>query len=398
MCIDIDTVEPLASADAAQKQANSPRAQDGSPLRSVHRYIQHALRKWSTYPKLPHREDPQESMRSPLSTNSQVSHVNEINGEAPATQNKIEETAQDMADGTRPHTDFWEIATREGPLEVLYDYDREAVTFKEYGNVASFLAVTTPQVPLHPGAGPTDGILLSDIWAFYDDASGFEVPICTSKGDFAFSLYYTPLVSSVNIRLAGSAETMEYSCGAPPLERLPFAQQVQYLISNKVGSFERMDGLRTTDVDPESYYSVLWVPIHCQAHSPQKSAGVFLTYHSIHPSRLSCAYPAINRPISMLTESSLPQAAQVSELRRSAGTQASIYYCNCIGFIPFRVQSALWYRQISKRVFNAPLQLMRNAYTVAHLKTVTDTVDHDMSFYVSHDREMSAFLNRAVSG
>ena len=292
-----------------------------------------------------------------------------------------------------PEPERWEIAPREGPHETLCDFDAGAVTFEIYGNIANFLLVATPQMLLTSEEQSEFSIPLPKIWKFYDDVNGFEVPICTADGELAFSLYYTPLLSSINIRIAESGELITYSTDAAPLERMPLAQQVEHLIQRAVSNLELLSTLKTVEVDPESYYSVLWAPIHCQSHSPQKSAGGFLTYHSIHPSKLNSSFPVANQPYSMVPESNIEVSPNEKLINDEAGMRPeSAYYCNCIGFIPYRAQSAIWYCETGKRTYSAPLQLIRNAYTLVHLKTVTETADHDMGYYLKNDREMTQFL------
>ncbi|KNH09655.1 hypothetical protein XU18_0340 [Perkinsela sp. CCAP 1560/4] len=305
-----------------------------------------------------------------------------------------------------PHsgTVSWEILSREGVHESLRDYDDANVTFREYGNISNLLLVATPQVNISVDEERSCSIPLARLWSFYETTSGFEIPICSPNGNFYTSLYYIPLLSSINIRILETDETIAFSETLPPLDRLPLTERISQLLRDPSGKFAQLSLLQSIEVDPESYYSVLWAPIHCHAHSPQKSAGVFVTYHSIHPSQLSSHFPVANHMTNQLDmPSQLEMFKMISPKSPSAdfttpNDERTSYYCNCIGYMPFRAQSQMWYRTEKKRVYRAPLQLLIAAFILTHRSTIAPSIDHDMMYYMTHDNGMADFLHRAVFG
>eukprot|EP00759_Apiculatamorpha_spiralis_P054572 PhF_6_TR6976/c0_g1_i1/m.10316 len=302
-------------------------------------------------------------------------------------------------DFTKPPLHTWEGPLREGHHELLCDYDDGVFTYDWYGNITNFVTATTPQMAITDHAEHTSGFTklcypLSSLWAFYDNPYGIEIPVNNAALTWqrpTDSLYYAPLLSAFNFVFAESQERIEHYATSPPTERAPLTQYVQQLISTP--AYEKLRNARSCDFTFSSWISVLWNPIHCQHHSPQRSAGTFLTYHFINPLRCSDTHPSVNPVFSMLD---LPPEQQFLRQEIEIVNQdSSRVYCSMFGLLPYRARADMWFRWLGSGMYCAPLQLVKNCNTLIlqELKRTKFSGHPDFEHYVKYDRSLANFLD-----
>mmetsp|Transcript_27951 Transcript_27951/g.43333 ORF Transcript_27951/g.43333 Transcript_27951/m.43333 type:complete len:405 (-) Transcript_27951:37-1251(-) len=360
-----------------------------SPLRSVHRFYQIALKKWKQYPTLPngYAEAFESAGKENISDEPHKNAPHRNNLSCASRKPSVEPTPSPRGSSQ------WEIVSREGIPEVLCDSGTASITFREYGNIANFFLFTVPRL-LSRGDFHSSSMPLSQLWKFYDDMSGIEVPLCSPNETLLQTLYYMPLLSTLNIRIAKTCKVLHFSEDRPPLERPPLYHHISQLVMEDE-IFSPLNSLFLGEIDPSSYYSVLWVPIHCQAHSPQRSAGAFLTYHTFSPTKLSRHFPVANRD-SMVNEMTITDHHDSLCVSTSIHEEQEFYFCNCIGFIPFRARADIWYCGMQKSTYRAPLQLLIAAFHLVQVSPLSQKVDHDMIFYLNHDKSMADFLWKSL--
>lgn len=150
--------------------------------------------------------------------------------------------------------------------------------------------------PSCSSSSPADGVSfqLSDLWSFYDEPYGHEVPITTQDGSENFA-FYVPYLSAIQLyrpsHEAGDNEKeeeeettekdtplFEYFETAKPDQRIPLTDKVRELAH----SFEAILTGRSSDFDmSRSWYAISWYPILCDHYISKAVGGCFLTYHHL---------------------------------------------------------------------------------------------------------------------
>jgi hypothetical protein len=308
-----------------------------------------------------------------------------------------EQQQQPMQAFQRPvHT--WEGPLREGHHELLCDYDEANVSGDWYGNISNFVRAITPSLPITPHPGHTAATSrccypLHLLWKEFDNPFGVEIPVQGAQMSWLRhneSLFYMPLLSGFSFVHAESGERYEHFVTAPPTDRAPLTQYMQNLISTK--PFEKLASAHSCDFTFGSWYSVLWNPIHCQHHSPQRSAGIFLSYHLINPLRCSDTNPAISTNVASVLDVPSDILRQEVECHN---TNRPTMFSSLLGILPYRVRSDVWYRWLGSGLYCAPLQLVKNcnALIMYELKRPGWAGHHDFEHYVKYDRSLSNFLD-----
>lgn len=148
---------------------------------------------------------------------------------------------------------------------------------------------------------------IRDLWQAFDMPYGVQIPLKGSvfhparrQGppqalpvDHASLVFYTPVLSGFHI-IASSPSSSSRSDGVAakrqhfrwfetekPEDRLPLYDQIKQLTSQT--QFAPLNDLRNIDVDPRSWFAILWQPILCKQHTPQNSCGSFLVFYLLNP-------------------------------------------------------------------------------------------------------------------
>lgn len=147
-------------------------------------------------------------------------------------------------------------------------------------NLTSFVAGTTPRFD-----APLPN--LSDVWSYYDDPFGHEVPlVLDGVRSYAF---YVPHLSALQVygRPRGSRDEeklLEYFETAKPNERVPLIDKVSELDEASDGVLKGAAELNRE----RSWYAISWFPILSDQYTARAVRGCFLTYHRFRDS--SCPF------------------------------------------------------------------------------------------------------------
>ena len=349
----------------------------------------------------------------------------------------------------------WERIHHESYYELLCDYESIESSSQGYGAIIDFFKVATPIVTLPRRSAPAT-YTLSQLWSYYDNAYGFEIVLPVPHTPFlphTTKLFYVPLLSAVRIQ-ASDGFKFEHFVNAPPSDRPPLILYVDELEEN-YEVFRNLNQYPISNFTSQSWYSVLWVPIYCQHHTPQRSAGTFLTYHWLIPVKVTDNLPFFakgNRrgrkshvdtlsringrfmevifkehPFraqkTLLPEVRNPQSEEELQKLHSTGyvmnkkmetsvptfsktftpyevyakeeSECSKFMHPLFAFIPYRAKAKIWYRYLRPGIYCAPLQLIRNTKSFAFPTEDEHTwrEHHDLVHYAEFDRNLSNFLS-----
>ncbi|CUG89421.1 Hypothetical protein, putative [Bodo saltans] len=146
---------------------------------------------------------------------------------------------------------------------------------------------------------------------------------------------------------SGSSNTTHHSIPINgPATTLPTAEPFVWYaperVENRRGLLEQVELLAetecsllmegsTTDVSFDSWFSVLWQPIYCHHHTPQRSCGAFLAFYVFRPARClfqpdSTASVPVSAPptTTQLTTSSVPPSPSKGKAPTTPPTQSRI--------------------------------------------------------------------------
>eukprot|EP00760_Papus_ankaliazontas_P035836 PhM_4_TR8043/c1_g1_i1/m.106631 len=314
---------------------------------------------------------------------------------------------------------------REGVHELLCDYEDATMTQEWYGNISSFIRATTPVVPVHPHEGhaaETSKVCyrLSDLWKFFDTPYGHEVAVDNPHPNWLRddeALFYMPLLSGFNFVDAKSGKRYEHYLACPPNDRPPLTQYMDTIVNSV--SFSDLKDAWSCGFTFSSWISVLWYPIHCQHHTPQRSAGTVLTYYFINPLRCTdtCSIttnigPVLDMPSALLRQEVVaglatpPPQQEDMEVANTIGSTMSdpapqrTMCASLFGMVPYRARSEVWYRWLGSGLYCAPLQLIKNSNVLLEreLRRAEGGFDTHPDFvhYLRYDRSLFNFLDSAL--
>lgn len=198
-------------------------------------------------------------------------------------------------------------------------------------NLHRFVAHATPSMPASMlftleqknGASMEDDaeehhyFKLADLWSFYDQPYGHEVPlVIDGRQCFAF---FSPYLSGIRL-FAKPMNThepsrllFEYFENATPDQRVPMANKIREL-SKK---WEPLVTASTCFIDlQKSWYAISWYPILCDHYTSKAVTGCFVTYHTFEVAG-ECPFLPLAHEAKLLSEASFlgrfgvnPQSSQ----------------------------------------------------------------------------------------
>lgn len=230
---------------------------------------------------------------------------------------------------------------------------------------------------------PEPEVLLSDVWKTFHMPFGLDIPLqgvrlTRFKHDpDPVSVFYTPTLSGVSLTFAstvprqkrleyvgrtevaaspvrdnsntggggskdatvnGASETasppkspptpfstptgIRWFASEKPEMRMPMYDQMEALAH---GEFPGLATARNTDFTHNSWFAVLWQPIHCHNHTAFHSCGSFLAFYLVRPRPLpQHAAPARGR--------SLPNRINLMAALSGAPVQTPVFRCDALSF------------------------------------------------------------------
>lgn len=180
--------------------------------------------------------------------------------------------------------------------------------------VPSPAAAQVQMAPIAAATQPAPMYVLKELWKRFDFPFGCEIPVkgvaLNPMKPMDNALFYVPLLSALHFTVAANSlydgkiklpthSDMGSTPSTPTVEELAAANgDIVWLATEKPENrpplYDQMEMLGrdmypalleacNTDFTPSSWFAVLWQPIHCHNHSPQRSAGSFILYYMLNP-------------------------------------------------------------------------------------------------------------------
>lgn len=163
---------------------------------------------------------------------------------------------------------------------------------------ATDLMADQPEARRTEGKAPEGGLQrpLSEVWEYYDQPYGHEVPLVLEDGVESYAFYVphlsavqvygrargegadgaAPMIAALEERGDSSVKLLDFFETAKPNKRVPLLDRISELD-------EAHEGVLTgsaVDLDcSRSWYSISWFPILCDQYNSDAVRGCFLTYH-----------------------------------------------------------------------------------------------------------------------
>lgn len=176
---------------------------------------------------------------------------------------------------------------------------------------------------------------LKQLWQFYDEPYGLEVPIII-RGE-CHNVYFVPHLSALQLYNEGHPRPIfEFFETLTPDLRYPLIDKVEELARDYPPLLDGDSG----KLDRQSWYSIAWYPILCHNETMNFLKGQLITYHHFEPSHKLIDYTyyfnALERSQSI--EEALA-SCNSSEMQAERGR----YYAPIIGFLPYKVRNDTWF-------------------------------------------------------
>jgi len=269
-------------------------------------------------------------------------------------------------------------------------------------NIYSFFKHCTPSFKLTKETDLTS-YKLKDLWSFYDEPYGVEIPIRLPNVTKE-NVYFVPHLSAIKLMandktsMRQSPRATESSLGTKtkvndeaadeeeskiifeffetvtPDLRYPLTDRIEEL--SKDCPFLTEGKIDELNID-KSWFSVAWYPILCHNNTMNWLKGQMITYHKFSPSQ-----HAIDTAI-LCTKSGGEFDELVIEKRIKGSTPNEYFYAPIIGFLPYKLRNETWFHDFSSKVRSqaqsslvAPLYLLHTCHRLQRLSQGSQHPDY----------------------
>lgn len=153
---------------------------------------------------------------------------------------------------------------------------------------------------------------LKDVWSFYDEPYGIEVPVVLSyhneEKPFTYAVdefvYFVPHLSAIQLFLNDHEHRpiFEFFETSKPHMRYPLIDKIEELARERC---PELLTLRSADLSNKSWFSIAWYPILCHNTTINWLKGQMITYHSLQPQELlidECYCPFLESELTPIEE------------------------------------------------------------------------------------------------
>ncbi|KAL9643432.1 hypothetical protein ABK040_010047 [Willaertia magna] len=200
---------------------------------------------------------------------------------------------------------------------------------------------------------------LKDLWNFYDEPYGIEIPIRLPNHQSQIeNVYFVPHLSAIKlIKNKDEAADNEdhilfefYESVTPDL-RYPLIDKIEEL--SKDCTFLLDGTIDQLNLD-KSWFAIAWYPILCHTNTMNYLGGQMITYHKFTPSHYiidtsilndlnvsNCNTIITNHSSTTINNNSQHVFEDIPEEKRLKNLDE--YYIPIIGFLPYKVRNETWF-------------------------------------------------------